>query len=233
MKILDPNRNIPIPVMSKVLWVVKPTYFHPKWEVWLTGSRVGSFDFYQLPFARKVLVSGSVAAHQKANPRSIEYMLEAGLDFFKKNAPDAQIDILPDKNAEVGVPGGQAAKFHHIWGGQSEDLRPLAPAILKKLHNEGYDTIVFLYADAIGRGWMPIENRMRNLGANQTLVLNGRKRVFVFDREAHRMLLWRRFLERTWLVELVMAPLLLLLSLPLAIYDLTLGKLIRSKSSHG
>ncbi len=68
--------------------------------------------------------------------------------------------------------------------------------------------IILLYPDAMGLGWGKIENRLKIQTQNIT-VLNGRKRVFEFTSSVRRMLLLRRFLEMTFLPELLLTPFVL------------------------
>jgi len=226
MKILSPNQNTAMPSIKKALWVLKPTYFHPNWEVRIAGAPVGEFDFYKLSWPRKVLVSKSVVQHLRANPRTTTYMLHAALQFFGEHAPNAEIDILADQVAEASIPNDLRQSIHTIWGSQNRDFRPWPTDLIDQLKQHRYDTIILLYADAIGWGWQHVESQLEKLGAKQVLIVNGRKRVFFYDGESSSKLRWRRFLERFWPVELAATPVLLLISIPLAIYDLTIRKII-------
>jgi len=215
-----------MPRINKALCVLKPTYFHPNWEIRIAGAPVGEFDFYKLSWPRKVLVSKSVMQHLRSNPRSMAYMLHAVLQFFESHASKAEIDILADRVAEASIPNDLRQNIHEVWGGQNRDFRPWQKGLIDQLKRQRYDTIVFLYADAIGWEWQRVERQLDQLGAKQVLIFNGRKRAFFYAAESKSKLRWRRFLERVWLVELTLTPLLLLISLPLTVYDLTIRKII-------
>ena len=70
--------------------------------------------------------------------------------------------------------------------------------------------VILLYPDAIGLGWEKIERRLKIHNQNQKLmVLNGRRRVFEFTPSIRRTLLLRRFLEMTFLPEILLMPFVL------------------------
>jgi hypothetical protein len=83
------------------------------------------------------------------------------------------------------------------------------------------DTTVLLYPDAIGLGFAPLE---RKLAGRDVRVLNGRRREFALDADTRRALRFRRFLERTMLVEAVALPLFVLLALPMWVFDALRGR---------
>lgn len=68
--------------------------------------------------------------------------------------------------------------------------------------------IILLYPDSIGLGWGKIENKFK-IQTQDITVLNGRKRVFQFTPSVRRMLLLRRFLEMTFLPEMLLTPFVL------------------------
>jgi hypothetical protein len=70
------------------------------------------------------------------------------------------------------------------------------------------ETIVLLYPDSIGLGFGSIERAiMKNKNrASRMHVINGRCRVFEFDRTTRGRLRLRRFLEWTMLPELLFLP---------------------------
>lgn len=68
--------------------------------------------------------------------------------------------------------------------------------------------IILLYPDSIGLGWRKIENRL--IHNHERVVLNGRRRVFELTSSVRRMLLLRRFLEMTFLPEILLTPFVLL-----------------------
>ena len=90
---------------------------------------------------------------------------------------------------------------------------------MKEIIDQNYDCVLLLYPDAIGYGWEPIEKRFINTGVACILAMNGRRRVFPINHYYHHKLKWRRFLEATWLVEIILFIYWLPVSLILAIYD--------------
>jgi hypothetical protein len=68
--------------------------------------------------------------------------------------------------------------------------------------------VILLYPDSIGLGWGKIENRLK-IQIQNIIVLNGRKRVFEFTSSVQRTLLLRRFLEMTFLPEILLTPFVL------------------------
>lgn len=85
-------------------------------------------------------------------------------------------------------------------------------------HPRSSGQVVLLYPDAIGLGWGKIEKRVRNQTQELT-VLNGRKRVFPLTVSVHRKLLLHRFLEITFLPEILLTPFILLYGTFIAIKD--------------
>ncbi len=78
--------------------------------------------------------------------------------------------------------------------------------------------IVLLYPDAIGLGWGKIEERIKAETKNP-IVLNGRRKVFDLIPSVHRKLLLYRFLEITFLPEILLMPFILLYGALIAIKD--------------
>ncbi|MBI1954644.1 MAG: glycine/betaine ABC transporter permease [Proteobacteria bacterium] len=78
--------------------------------------------------------------------------------------------------------------------------------------------IILLYPDSIGLGWGKIEKRLRTQTQNLT-ILNSRRRDFELTSSVRRQLLFRRFLEMTFLPELLLMPFILLYGTFIAIQD--------------
>ncbi len=78
--------------------------------------------------------------------------------------------------------------------------------------------IILLYPDSIGLGWGKIENRLK-IQTKDITILNGRKRVFEFTSSVRRRLLLRRFLEMTFLPEILLTPFVLLYGIFVATKD--------------
>ncbi len=83
--------------------------------------------------------------------------------------------------------------------------------------------IILLYPDSIGLGWLNMERNSLKRFKTVT-VLNGRKRGFSLTNKTQRELLLRRFLETTFLSELLLTPFLLLAGTFLAIKDWMAGR---------
>jgi hypothetical protein len=144
----------------------------------------------------------------RANPRSAEYMLECAREFMTRYAPGAAADVLVERNA--AVPEKARAWIRHVH---------TAPNELGQ-----HDTIVFLFPDAIGLGWEAIERGMLSLRARQYFVVNGRRRVFVWNDASRRLLARRRFLYRvSSLLELLFAPIVLVAAVCFALADALTG----------
>lgn len=91
---------------------------------------------------------------------------------------------------------------------------------LEKFNSLG--KIILLYPDAIGLGWGKIENGLK-INTQDIIILNGRKRVFEFTSSVRRLLLFRRFLEMTFLPEIFLTLFVLLYGALLAIKDKFIG----------
>lgn len=213
-------------LFPKTLWVLKATYFNPTWERTVSGKRIDQIDFYQLNFLRKVLVSASWVRQTRANPRSHEYMLDAAMQIFGSGKTVDKVDLLIE-TSEVPLAEEWQKHFGHIYKANAENYHRMQHNLVEELKQARYDMVVLLYEDAIGLGWENVERLMERIQTAQVIVLNGRKRIFKFDKVAKRKLVWRRFLETSWLSEVVLAPLLVVCSLAFFVYDVSLGKLGR------
>jgi hypothetical protein len=85
------------------------------------------------------------------------------------------------------------------------------------------DHIIFLYADAIGLGWSRLEKKYMTHIKSAT-VLNGRKRRFLLNNLRRRGLMLRRFLEVTFLPEIIFSPFLLIYGSLLVVKDKIMGR---------
>jgi hypothetical protein len=214
---------------KKVLFVLKGMEVHPTWEKLIAGAPVGEFDFFSLSLPKRVLLSKSYVEYFKANPRSAEYMLDAGLQIFDADTkPDVLVDT-PQTNQAIQK---HASRLGKIWQADAPNFRPFPGDLRPQLAAAGYDCIVLLYPDSIGASWSNLERKLASL-APTTLALNGRRRLFYWDAAARRMLAWRRFLQHYWLAEIVAVPLLIAWAAVLAVYDMTFRKLLRRSSANG
>ncbi len=146
--------------------------------------------------------------HYRANPRSISYMLERANEFISAHAPDASINLLVHKAIINEVP---AKDYPWIKNLISEDELSVLGSL--------YDIVVFLYMDAIGMGWDDFEKKLLRFSGSQFIIINGRRRIFLWDAESRRMLRQRRFLAQAWWLEWLLAPWLLVTSTIYALFD--------------
>lgn len=79
--------------------------------------------------------------------------------------------------------------------------------------------IVLLYPDSIGLGFGGVERLLKSKNQN-LVVLNGRRRTFNLTFAVHKNLLLLRFLEITFLPEILSTPFVLLYGVFLALRDL-------------
>lgn len=84
------------------------------------------------------------------------------------------------------------------------------------------ERIVLLYPDSIGLGWKKVEKKFIKQGI-KVEVLNGRRRSFELTSAIRRQLSIRRFLEMTFLPEILLMPFLLICGVLLAIKDKLCG----------
>ncbi len=97
-------------------------------------------------------------------------------------------------------------------------------AMLVDLENIPVQTqkLILLYPDTIGLGWYKIEKKLLPKIKN-LMILNGRKRLFVFTLGVGYKLAMKRFLELSFLPEIIFLPFLLALGLILALKDKLMG----------
>ena len=78
--------------------------------------------------------------------------------------------------------------------------------------------LILLYPDAIGLGWSEVEKACLRYKHN-IQVLNGRKRLFDFNSKIYNKFKYKRFLEKTMLLEFCFAPILIVAGAVLACKD--------------
>lgn len=148
-------------------------------------------------------------------------------------------DPWREEGAETGT--GVLARYRR---GLRHKANPRSEAYLRELFAERYpdgrlvrwtpgldeslgrtSRVVLVYPDATGLGWAPIERHVRRRGGGTEIrALNGRRRDFALDGPTRRALRLRRGLERTMLLEMVAAPLVVLLGALLAGWDRLRGR---------
>ncbi|CAO5679945.1 MAG: hypothetical protein HEEMFOPI_01367 [Holosporales bacterium] len=95
--------------------------------------------------------------------------------------------------------------------------------IIDETHSYPHEQIILLYPDSIGLGLRKTEKKLITQVKNVT-ILNGRKRVFQLTPSVHKTLLLRRFIEMTFLPEILITPFIVLYGIFLAILDKFRGK---------
>lgn len=186
IKIISPYANTTLSPIERVLFVVR------QWRTGESGRRA----------------SGRQLLEYRANPRSLEYMLDRAAEFKAQFAPGAAADVLV--TGEAVIP-----EKHRVW------IRQVQTA---PVNFNGYDTVVLLYPDAIGLGWGPVERSLRDLRARQYLIINGRRRIFVWDDASRCALAWRRLLYRVSFSEALFAALIFVAGAWFAAADLWTGR---------
>lgn len=189
IKIITPHPNTPPPSIKNALFILRPWTLEASSKGWKAH--------------RDMIV------HYRANPRPVAYMLARADEFIAAYAKDASIDLYVHKDIADEVAAKDHAWIRNILGDDE----------LNKLTADQYDTVIFLYADAIGLGWNDFERRMLHLVSAQFIVINGRRRIFIWNAESRRKLDWRRFVAQAWWWEWLFAPWLLVISTFYALTD--------------
>ncbi len=141
----------------------------------------------------------------RANPRPAKYMFAKAGNFLTQSSP-VSVDVFAYGPPLAAVPTELAKPVQVIT--EPENLKP-----------NSYDTVILMYPDPLGLNWQKVEKTMLRLRASKYLVINGRGRIFVWDSPSRRSLAWRRWLSRAWLIEMLLAPIVWVLSFILALFD--------------
>lgn len=226
MKILTPNPNIPLPAVERALSVFRPVSLYPWWERLVSGRSIaGREDLGDTTsFLRQLPTGPSRVLLSRINPRSADYMLQRAREFTGRFAPNAEVDLLVEAERLPHLSSSDISWLRRVWASEHEGLKNLEPELIQELSARKFDAVMLLYPDAIGLGWGRTERSLTRLHIPVTLIVNGRRRAFVRDAECRRMLKLRRMVEKLWLVEMVLTPVILLGGIPLAALDL-IGKL--------
>ena len=182
IKIIAPHPNTTLQPTRNALFVLRP---------WTLSSSTAGWKAYR-----------DLIVHYRANPRNTEYMLERANEFISNHMHNTTIDLCVHKTIENEIKPGNYPWINNI----------IHENEIAKIKSNQYDTIVFLYADAIGLGWNDLENKIQALSPNQVVVINGRRRVFIWDKESRKKLNFRRFMSQAWWWEWLFAPWLFITS---------------------
>ena len=195
IKIIAPHPNTSLLPIKRILFVLRP---------WTLKVRNDSSWF----------AVREIRMHYRANPRTSEYMLDLAHDFVNQHAADATIDIVADKTVVSEIPEKYRTRFPRIFTDFS----------FGELSRQNYDTIVLLYHDPLGLGWEDTEEVLKQLNATQYIVINGRRREFIWDQEARRAIAFRRFIAKAGWLEVFLAPWLWITASLFYLSDLLTGK---------
>ena len=145
-----------------------------------------------------------------ANPRRADYQLAAA-EAALAGAAITACDWRIDQALASALPAvARAHTFTHI-----------TPAEVRR--GGPWDTIVLVYADALGLSWAPLEHAARAV-CGSVVVVNGRRRAFTLTPASARALAWRRLLATTRVLELLATLALLPLAAALATFDALRGR---------
>ncbi|OGG48157.1 MAG: hypothetical protein A3F84_23055 [Candidatus Handelsmanbacteria bacterium RIFCSPLOWO2_12_FULL_64_10] len=227
MKILAPNPNTPVPSVERALCVFRPVSLYPSWERLALGRQVADREDLgdATSFLRQLPTGPSRVLISRINPRPAGYMLQQAREFATRFAPNAEVDLLVEADHLSHLSPSDVSWLRRVWGG-SKGLGSLDPTLTQELSARNYDALVLLYPDAIGLGWGRTERVLARLRIPTTLVINGRRRVFVWDAESRRALRRRRAAEKLWVAEMALALVIALGGVPLTAWDF-LGRLFR------
>lgn len=94
-------------------------------------------------------------------------------------------------------------------------------SIVSQIDVSKFKQIVLLWPDANGMGWFNIERQIfkRKQADTQVYVLNGRRRLFELPRKQWRSFRVKRFLEKTFLLEVGVLLLFIVTAPILALWD--------------
>lgn len=150
-----------------------------------------------------------------ANPRTLEYQLGLVKDAIAWGkvsdfccSIDSTLSYLPVVDEFKSL---SQVEFHD-------------PQSVNAMDIIGFDTVVFVYPDALGLGRSHIETKLMRSTKTPLVAVNGRRRIWQFDDKAKWRLRWRRFLANTRIVELGMTVLIVPVACAWAAWDSLRGK---------
>lgn len=205
MKIIAPNANTSVPQMSKILCVYRP--YPPAWHI--DGQSIDRKIIRRIFF---LPLRWSFIRHWRANPQPVEVMVGQAMRFIQQHAPSAEIDLLYVPSTKDSPSDEVQSPFDTVWIKHPDDT------LSNELQQQNYDTILMLYPDNIGAGWKTIEQSLASIHANK-IIINGRERIFFYDKASRAQIKKRRFLFNTMLTEIIAVPTIWLVAFFLAIYD--------------
>lgn len=205
MKILAPHGNTPPPRLQRVLFVLHQG-LHKK---------VAIKNWMQLRHSQ---------VYMRANPRSYDYMLARAQEFVTQLAPKCRADLLASPFAGEELDPQTTDWLENLWYAPAQQTNKWPRNLRENLGSGLYDAVIFLYPDATGLGWRPVEKALAAQNAPLYLVINGRRRVFFWEPGSRFALAWRRGLARGWPLEMLFGLGVLGAGAVLAAYDGLTGK---------
>lgn len=218
---LENPQNISFTGIRHALCILQPVRIHPALEKLIGGKPIHELNFFSLSRFQQILLLKSRKHLLAANPRSAMYMLTTAHNFLEDKAPSASIDLLIDSEFEKELPDFIKKWPQNIWVGNK-----IPDALHTEIRNKKYDGIFLLYTDAIGQGWRKIEGQLSPAVSDKKVwVINGRRRIFLFNNDARFTLGLRRFLDISCIVEILLFLGIITVAIITAAYDLfTHGK---------
>ena len=146
-----------------------------------------------------------------ANPRTLAYQAGLVKDLIDLAAPSS-VTISVDCAYEMDAARSALESLGSLSMRHPDDLlRDRTDA----------DLTIVVYPDALGLGWQSLETRLHK---GTTYLLNGRRRIQLFDAGVRRRLQWRRFSANTRVAELLASIIVVPVAAVLAAWDAMRGK---------
>lgn len=215
MRIIEIPQNISLIEIQHALCILQPVRIHPALEKLIGGKPIHELNFNSLTRFQQILLLKSRKQFLSANPRSAMYMLTLAHNLIEDYAPSVSIDLLINPEFEKEIPAFIKNWPHKIWIGKT-----ITDALQVEIRNKRYDVIILLYPDAIGLGWENIESQLSSqIKETKILVINGRRRIFIFDTDTRFALALRRFLDISCMVEIILFFGIMPVAVMTAVYD--------------
>lgn len=221
MNSITVQSNVLIPDrLEHVLVVFREMTIHPNWEkLWIEKPLTDEINIREQPLYKQVLLAKSYGQYFRANPRTAAYMLNETQHLMQAYFPKAKVDLLIAKSTLSTIE--PRSWINKVWYFDPWDSKQFLAS-----QETQYNCILLLYPDAIGAGWGPLEKHLQRLGISPIWVLNGRKRLFLWNKKTQRQLQLRRTFAWLPVNEFIFIIMLSLLGLILAVYD-TLRNFLR------
>jgi hypothetical protein len=149
-----------------------------------------------------------------ANPRSSAAQIELAKAALATGRPDA-VRLIVDEPLASQIASPPSIDV------ETQDTTILARTVPPL---EGVNTVVLVYPDALGLTFGRLERQLKSSGADNIVVVTGRRRLFPLTEAARRALRWRRMLASTRLVELAAVVAVIPIAAVLAVYDRLRGR---------